>query len=261
LFIRAQATRLDLKVDLALGETIKIYKRILISSSAIGGIPGAMTTNRTVAAIDVCRTVVTSFGISTITAETIFSICKANIWDDFGNNIRTTIAEIAALCGLGCTIVSGGMPFFLIPMATNVPLVVLATARLVLMLACDVILILTRAFREAAVKSIAKPEKRDVENAAMEYRKHCREVHLRVKKALPHGFKCFKIGRIEALMISIIEEFKCKVLEGVGASLPPNFRRNYLGATVSSAFSDGSSVLKDDSSDSGSFLENNPVSS
>ncbi|KAM0227196.1 hypothetical protein ACHAPO_011733 [Fusarium lateritium] len=130
-------------ISMPLGETIKIYRRILVSSSAAGAFPGSMTTNRTVAAIDVCRVIIMTFGISTITADTIFSICKANIWDDFGNNIRTTIAEISALCGLGFTVLSGGMPFFVIPMATNVPLVVLATTRLVLMFVCDVILILT----------------------------------------------------------------------------------------------------------------------
>lgn len=53
------------------------------------------------------------------------------------------------------------MLFFLLPIGTNIPLVVKATARLVLMLACDVVQILTRAFREAAVNSITKPERRD----------------------------------------------------------------------------------------------------
>ncbi|CCT76258.1 uncharacterized protein FFUJ_14106 [Fusarium fujikuroi IMI 58289] len=233
LYIRAQATRLDLKVDLALAETMKIYRRALISSSSIGAVPGAMATNRTAAAIDVCRTIVTSFGISTITPQTIFEICKANLWDDMGNNIRTTIAEICAVVGLGATVVTGGMPFFLLPMATNIPLVVKATARLVLMLACDVILILTRAFREAAVKSITKPERRDVENAAVAYRQHCHQVHLRVKNALSNVFKCYQTGQVETMMTQTIEKFKCTVLEGVGAPLPHNFRRDYSEKEVS----------------------------
>lgn len=246
LYIRAQATRLDLKVDLALAETMKIYKRILISSSSIGAVPSAMTMNRTAAAIDICRTIVTSFGISTITAQTIFEICKANLWDDMGNNIRTTIAELCAVVGVGATVVTGGMPFFLLPMATNIPLVVKATARLVLMLACDVVLILTRAFREAAVKSITKPERRDVENAAVAYRQHCHQVHLRVKNALSNVLKCYQTGPVETLMTQTIKEFKCTVLEGVGALLPHNFKRDY--SEKEGAYSDSSSILSDSSS-------------
>jgi hypothetical protein len=232
LFLRAQATLLDLKVRLALAETRKTYKNILVSSSTVGGLPGASTTNRTAAAIEVCRTIVVCFGISSITPDTIFEICKANLWDDLGNNIRITVAEISALCGLGSTILTGGMPLFLIPMATNVPLVVLATTRLVLMLACDVILILTRAFREATLKSVAKPDKRDVENAAIEYRKHSHEVHCRVKKGLRNFLKCFKIGQVEILLDNIIEEFKWKVLEGVEPPLQQNLGRDSDSSTA-----------------------------
>lgn len=253
LFLRAQARRLDLKIDLALAETIKIYKKILWSSSTVGGFPAASTTNRTAAAIDVCRTIVISFGISSITPNTIFDIYKANIWDDVTSSIRITVAEVLSACALAGTILTGGMPLFLIPMATNIPLVVLSTARLFLMLACDLILILTRAFREASLKSIAKPDRRDVENAAVEYRKHCHEVHRRIKGTLPYFLKCFRVGDVELSVGNIIEEFKCKVLEGVGASLPENFRRAYFDTSAPPA----SLYISDDSDDDGkSVLKN-----
>ncbi|KAG5751827.1 hypothetical protein H9Q70_005517 [Fusarium xylarioides] len=252
LFLRAQATRLDLKVELARLGAMKIYKNILWSSSTVGGLPTASTTNRTGAAIDVCRTIVVSFGISSISPNTIYEIVKANLWDDFGSNIRTTMAELSAILGLALTIFSGGIPFFLIPMGTNIPLVVLATARLVLMLTCDVILILTLAFREATLKSIAKPDRHDVENAAVEYRKHCHEVHRRIKEVLPHFLKCYKISHVQTSMTKIIEEFKCKVLEGVGAPLPRNFRRDYSDTIAPSASLDSS----DDSDDGGSSIVN-----
>lgn len=242
LYIRAQATQLEMKVDLAQAEAIKIYKKVLISTSSLTAVPGALATNRGAAAVDVCRAIITSFGLTSLTGETVMQICKANLWDDMGNNVRTTIAEMSALIGMAFT-VSTGIPFFLIPMATNVPLAVVATSRLLVMLSCDVILILTRAFRTAAAMSITKPRKEDVEAAAMTYRQYCHEVHREVKAGLSHVVRCYKPGCFEVLISQVIEKYKCKVLEGIGASLPLNFKRDYADADTSSL---SASTLRED---------------
>lgn len=54
-------------------------------------------------------------------------------------------------------------------------------------------------------------------------------------------------------MTQTIEEFKCTVLEGVGAPLPHNFKRDYLERE--GAYSDSSSILSDSSSALDGVLE------
>lgn len=45
LYIRAQVTRIDLKIDLAMAETVRIYRRVLASSASLTAVPLASSTN------------------------------------------------------------------------------------------------------------------------------------------------------------------------------------------------------------------------
>jgi hypothetical protein len=249
LYIRAQVTLIDLKIDLALGEVMRIYKRILGSTVSTAGVPSAITSNRMAAAIDVCRSIITCFGVQTVSAETAMEICKANVWDDMGNNFHLALAEAAAAVSLASTIISGGIPFFLIPMAANIPLVVPATVRLFLMLACDLTLILRRAFMEATIRCVGQPVKKDVEAAARAYRQHCKEVHQRIKKLVPRGkiHRSFQTNVIKLGITSIVEEFKTKVMEDVGFPKSPGYRNEHQKSL--SVLSFDSETLNEDRED------------
>ncbi len=202
---------------------MSVYRRILKAATASGGIPLGASSSRVGAVIQICRSILTCFGLPGVSAETVLQICKANLLDDLGNSVSVLLAEGVAALSMGATVLSGGMPFFLIPMAVNFAAVVPATTRLFLMLACDLILVLTRAFQEAASKCVGQPLKRDVEMAAVAYGQQCcSEVHDRVRKLVPRlkVLKSFKTDVIAAGIAEIVQEYKKKVVQDVGA--PPS---------------------------------------
>jgi hypothetical protein len=219
LYVRAQVSRIDLKIDLALNDVLCAYRGVVGRAAGTAGVPGAPTALRTAAAVDVCRLVVNCFGVPSLSAETAFEICKANVLDDLGNAFSTFLAEGMTVVGVLASLGLGGMPVFAVPLAVNPLLVVPATMRLFLILAADLILILTRAFREAAVKCVGQPSKRDVTVAAVAYRQHYREVHRRVMALVPRRniVKSFRIDQIRLGMQAIVSEYKERVTQGIGA--------------------------------------------
>jgi hypothetical protein len=212
--------RIDSKIDLAKAETMRIYKSVLTSSSSLAAAPVMITTNRMSAATDLCRALITCFGMPKVSAETAFSIYRQTMPDDIGNGFAVAFAEAFAALGLFGTIITGGIvPVFLASEIVNVPLIVPANARLLLMLASDLILIFARSFREASAKCVTQPLAGDVQRATSAYRAHCKEVHRRVSELIRKRdvVKAFKVGVVEKGFADIIEEFKKKVMETMQA--------------------------------------------
>lgn len=147
-YIASQVTRIDLKVDLAIAETMQIYKHTVRSALLAGYVPGGASTTRITTATVLCKAIISCFGLPRLSHETILEIVKSVIWDDMGHNVSVLFAEGMAITGLVLTLVSGGVfaPAIALAGAINTPIVVPATTRLFLMLACDVILILTQAW-------------------------------------------------------------------------------------------------------------------
>lgn len=199
---------------------MRIYKRVLISSTCLTAIPTAITTNRMSAAADLCRALVNCFGMPQVNPETIFTICKGALPDDIGNGFAVLSAESLAAVGILGTLFTGGVvPAFVFAGAINVPLVMPANARLLLMIASDLILIFARAFRDASTKCVKQPLEGDLERAVGAYRIYCKEVHRRVSKLIRRRdvTKVFKLGVIEEGFTRIIDEFKREVMEDVQA--------------------------------------------
>ena len=217
-YIAAQVTRIDLKIDLAIIETMRIYKRVVGSAVGAAFVPGGSSTNRVTVAIVVCKAIVASFGTPTVSAATIQEIVKSIIWDDVEHNFAAFLAELSVTGGFLGFLVTG-IPFFLVSGAVNVPLVVPATARLFLMLACDVILILTKAYRQCTDKCLAQPLQKDIENAAFAYRNLSKRVHKDVKKLVPmsNALKSFRAEKIKVGFEAIIETYKLKFAEEIAA--------------------------------------------
>lgn len=252
LYIRAQVTRIDLKISLALDETMVVYKRILKSATGSGGIPMAASSNRMAAAINVCSVIINCFGLPRVTPETVFQICKANLLDDLGNGFAIFLSEGLAAVAMGATIVTGGMPFFLIPMAINIPAVVPATTRLFLMLACDLILVLTRAFQESVSRCVGQPLERDVESAAVAYKAYYKSVHDEVRRLVPRRnvVASFRTDRISEGIKGIVGKYRKEMEVGEPATFssspasPPLFQyamnRNSSPTLAGSSISDES---------------------
>ncbi|KAI0862785.1 hypothetical protein F4860DRAFT_522773 [Xylaria cubensis] len=250
LYVRAQVANIDLKIKYAVGQTMAIYKKIMASAATTAGIPAGPTSNRTTAAVQVCMTVLNCFGLPTINSTTAFEICKINVWDDMKSSLAMAIAEGANAIGLFATIATGGLPFFLIPMATNAPVVLQATSRLFLKLACDLILIFTRAFKETALKCIGQPEKRDVEVAARAYRQHYREVHRAVSKAIPNLLQSFQVGKVTVKIRGLLNNYKHVVTEDFGTPPAGRIRAEFFRRSSSMfSLSDSDTVLGDSSDD------------
>ncbi|KAK6853685.1 hypothetical protein PG995_010497 [Apiospora arundinis] len=215
LYIRAQVARIDLKMSLAIGETMRIYRNVLKSSISVASVPLLTTTNRFSAAVELCRVILTCFGIPSVTPGVAFDICKKHIFDDIGSDFAVFFAECIASVSMVASIGSFGLPFFLIPMTMNVPLVVPAAERLILMLACDLILIFSRSFKEATAKCLAQPEIADLVQAASSYKNVCKEVHSHIATKMPkrNVLKFFRVAEVEEMLRNTIQDFKMKVMK------------------------------------------------
>lgn len=215
IYVAAQVSSIDMKIDCAIIETMKIYRHILASSSALGLIPTAPTSNRTAAAISVCRAIIKCFGLPAINVNLIYEIIKCNLWDDLGHNLSVAVAEGIATLGLGASVLSGGMPIFLASAVINVPLVVPATTRLMLMLASDLILILTQAFKKTAFTCVGQPLVKDVEQAAIRFRPLSRKVHKEVMELVPKRslVKSYRVNNVRLGLEKILNRYKEHLME------------------------------------------------
>ena len=222
LYIAAQVARIDLKVDLAVTKTMQIYNQILKSASSVSVIPLANTTHRVTVAVVVCKAVVNAFGVPSVTAATVQQIVKNVIWDDMGSNISVFVADCIATAGVFGTLILFGMPVFLAAGAVNIPIIVTATAELLLMLSCDVILILVRAFKDCTHQCLGQPLKKDIEKAALAYRQFAKQVHQEIKDLISkfNIIKVFQVAKIKVGVETIIEKYTKLFVEQshIGAS-------------------------------------------
>ena len=202
-----------MKIDCAIVETMKVYRKVIGTASGLAALPGASTTNRTAGAISVCKEIVKCFGLPTVSHETIFEIVKATVWDDVSHNVSTTLAEGIATIGLLSTVFMGGIPIFLAAGAVNIPLVVPATTRLMLMLASDLILILTMAFKEITLACIGQPQYEDVNRAARRYRDFSSTVHNAILKLVPKTnlTKSYRYNAVQSGLEEVVRRYKQQV--------------------------------------------------
>ena len=205
---------------------MKVYRKVIGTASGLAVLPGASTTNRTAGAISVCKEIVKCFGLPTVSHRTIFEIIKATVWDDVSHNVSTTLAEGIATIGLLSTVFLGGIPIFLAAGAVNIPLVIPATTRLMLMLASDLILILTMAFKEITLTFIGQPQVGDVERAARQYRDFSSTVHNAILELVPrrHLMRSYRYNAVQSGLEEVVHRYKQQVC----AARPTDARINKL---------------------------------
>jgi hypothetical protein len=210
LYIASQITRIDLKIDLAVAETMHIYRHALRHTAAAGALPGGASAHRIAVAALVCRAVVGCFGVPTVSARTVQQIVKAVVWDDVGSSLPLIFVEAVATVGFLGTVVLAGMPVFLASGAVNAPIAIPATTRLVLMLAADVILILTEAFKRSTGKFIGHPLAKDIEDAATAYREEAKAVHDKIARIVPmtNFVKSLRFNKVKLKFEKIVQEHK-----------------------------------------------------
>lgn len=207
LYIAAQVARIDLKVDLAVTKTMQIYKRTLKSASGVAYIPLGNTANQVTVAVVVCKAVVNAFGVPSVTAATVQQIVKNIVWDGMGRNFSVFVADCIAAAGVFGTLVFGGIPVFLAAGAVNIPLIIPATAQLLVMLSCDTILILVRALKDCTHRCLGQPLKKDIEKAAVAYRQFAQEVHQEIKHLIINTIKVFQVTKVHVGVEKILEKY------------------------------------------------------
>ncbi|KAI9158009.1 hypothetical protein HJFPF1_05994 [Paramyrothecium foliicola] len=208
-YVSAQVASIDEKVDLAIKEAMRIYKDMLTSSIVMAGVPTGSMTNRFGGTVELCRKMVKCFGMIQVDGKVVADLFKANLKDEASHSALTLLADGMAAGGLVATL-GTGMPILVIPAVINIPITVPATARLMLMLACDLIIVFSRAYNESSVRYITQPRIKDLRSAVDDYQNYYRKVHDSVASLAPRrnlvGF--FRTKLIEEKMIGIIKDFR-----------------------------------------------------
>lgn len=240
IYIAAQVASIDLKIDLAITETMRVYKRILSTTASLAGLPMASTTNRGAAGVAITKAVLQCFGLPTLTNTLVWKIIKDVVWSEIGDNAFLVVAELLAASGTFGT-AAMGIPFVLIGAAVNPALVVPGMTRLVLMLAADVILILTAAFHQTALTGIGQPLLKHVEAAAAKYRPTAARVHKEVLGVIRKRdlIKAFQYAVVNAELERIVYHYKNEAMEDKQDSrpmdIPKSGKRSLLSSLRSSS--------------------------
>lgn len=126
LYIRAQVTRIDLKIDLALCEVMRRYKRLMRQATGSAFAPMGSTIARKLSTTAVTKAIINCFGLPSVSADTAIEALKANVWKTLGANVTIAFAESLHLVGvLGSAVVTGA-PIWMITGAINTTFVILS---------------------------------------------------------------------------------------------------------------------------------------
>ncbi|KAL9580058.1 MAG: hypothetical protein Q9203_006458, partial [Teloschistes exilis] len=232
LYIATQTASINLKINTAIGEVMKIYRRVLASTSTVSCIPTAVTTNRAGAAMAICKAIVQCFGLPTVNYGRILEIVKTTVWGDTGHNALILFSEAVTAVAMMFTVATAGLPVFLAAGAFNFPMVVPATTRLMLMIASDLILVLVRAFRSTTTTCVGQPEEEHVIQAARDYRHIRGNVHEEVLRLVPkkNVMKSFRYGKVRLGLENVIRRYQEEV---TADSIEDRFSRAGLKSFVS----------------------------
>ncbi|KAK3615107.1 hypothetical protein LTR56_026799 [Elasticomyces elasticus] len=231
LYIRAQVTRIDLKIDLALCEVTRRYKRLIRSATGSSFAPMGATIARKVSINQVTKAVINCFGLPTVSANIAVEALKSNVWNSLGSNVTLAFAEGLQFIGLAGTAFVLGAPIWAVTGGINSSYIVPATCRLFLTMACDLIFVLARSFKEVTFRASGQPNAKDVSAAARNYmiRGYSQHVHDEIKVLLPRRnvIASMKADRVRQGVEAIFARYKDKLMEDV--DLPLKLGRTKLG--------------------------------
>ncbi|KAK3725183.1 hypothetical protein LTR37_000694 [Vermiconidia calcicola] len=245
LYIRAQVTRIDLKIDLALCEVMRRYKKLVRSATGTAYAAGGATINSRIACKGVTTGIINCFGLPTVSADVAVQALKQNVWSTGGTTTGLALADAFQAIGIAGTVAAGGIPAWLVTGSISAPYVVPATCRLFLIMASDLTLVLARSFKELAFRARGQPNERDVTAAARNYRVrgYSRHVHAHIKKLVPRRNMAasYKVEIIREGIEEMFTVYKDKLMEDV--DLPLKVESLNIGSDA-----DADSIAETDSS-------------
>ncbi|KAI7716251.1 hypothetical protein KC353_g5518 [Hortaea werneckii] len=246
LYIRAQVTRIDLKIDMALCEVNRRYKRLIRDATGSVFAPGGATITRKVSTTAITKKIINCFGLPTVSAEMALDALNTNVWNTLGQNLVLALAEGLHIFGIMASGAMSGIPIFLVSGSINASYIVPATCRLFLIMACDLTFVLARSFKEVTFRTSGQPTERDVNAAARNYqlRGYSKHVHKEVKQLVPRRnvVKSFQAEKVQQGLQAIFATYKDRLMEDV--DLPLDAVQSHTDA----ASADGDSSTDADSS-------------
>ncbi|KAK5130600.1 hypothetical protein LTR08_001919 [Meristemomyces frigidus] len=223
LYIRAQVTRIDLKIDLALCEVMRRYKRLVRSATGSAFAPMGSTINRKLSTTAVTKSIINCFGLPTVSADTALEALTTNVWKTLGANVMIAFAESLHLIGILGSAALSGIPVWMVTGAINTSYVVPATCRLFLIMACDLTFVLARSFKEVTFRASGQPSEKDVSAAARNYqvRGYAQHVHRDIKRLVPRRsvLKSFKAEGVQRGLEAMFVKYKDNLMDDVDLPL------------------------------------------
>ncbi|KAI5366444.1 Putative GTP binding domain, P-loop containing nucleoside triphosphate hydrolase [Septoria linicola] len=228
LYIRAQVTRIDLKVDLALCEVMRRYRPLVKTATGVSFTPIGATTHRKTAAAKVCKAILNCFGLPSLSSETAIATMKQNVWDHLGFDVLMAVAEGLNVLGATGTGFAGGIPAFLVTGAISVPLVVPSTCRLFLTMSADLILVLILSFKLVALQN-RQPQEKDFQQASRAFQLKGYSAHVQqdIKDLIPRTSlrASYKYDKVRIGLESTVDRYKERLMEGEQLPIETKVRR------------------------------------
>lgn len=209
---------IDLKIDLAIAETMRRYKKMIRRTGTNFGLFGATITQKVTVHL-LTKAIINCFGLPTVSSDLALEALKANVWKTLGANIQLAFAELFALFGLTGTVFAAGIPVWLITGSINASHIVPTTCRLFLIMACDLTLVLARSFREVTFRARGQPNEKDVGAAARNYavRGYAHNVHRDIKDLIPRKqpLAAFKVENVQRGVEDLFARYKDNLMQDV----------------------------------------------
>lgn len=217
-----QTADIELKINNSINETMKIYRYVLGTGTALGHIPTAASIHLNFYAISVCKAIVRCFGLPRVSHRTVYEIVKGNLWDDLDhdfsvvtpNSLSTVYLTSAELAG---TALTGGL--------LNIPLVLVVTTRLILILASDLILTLVQAYKTTMTTSTTAStssgsggglsQLKYVEHAAIQYSASSSKVHSEILGLVPRRklTKTYRYHKVRLGLEKIVQRWQADIMK------------------------------------------------
>lgn len=216
IYVAAQSADIDLKINFAIIETMKIYRRVL-GTAALGCIPTVASIHLNASTISVGKAIVQCFGLPRVSYRSVYEIVKRNLWDDLDHEISVVTPSSSSAVSLTSGEVLGAA---LTGGVLNIALVVIITTRLILILASDLILILVRACKKTTFTSAGHPQLKDVENAASYYRPSSSKVHKEILGLVPKWSltNTYRYDKVRLGLEETLHRWKAEITKDVNSS-------------------------------------------
>ncbi|KAK5686968.1 hypothetical protein LTS10_001104 [Elasticomyces elasticus] len=223
LYIRAQVTRIDLKIDLALCEVARRYKRLIRSATGASFAPMGATITRKVSINQVTKAIINCFGLPSVSANTAVEALRSSVWKSLGSNATLALAESLQIIGTIGTVFVLGIPVWAVSGGS---------------------------FKEVTFRASGQPNAKDVSAAARNYmiRGYSQHVHRDIKALVPRHsvYASMKAETVRQGVEAIFANYKDQLMEDV--DLPLKLERTKLGDD------DGDSLAMTESIDGDSTL-------